>query len=323
MREQIFSLEERVNQLVIGQPDVIRNLIIAMLCKGNVLLEGLPGLAKTRAIKALSQQVDSEFQRIQFTPDLLPSDVTGTEIYLGEKSTHSSGFEFRKGPLFGNLILVDEINRAPAKAQAALLEAMEERQVTVAGKTYSLPKLFMTLATQNPVEQEGTYPLPEAQLDRFLLKICVGYLSKDDEKLMLSLLRDEQAETTSERSVTTLTSQEVFFSAWGEIAQVHVSDAIEQLIVDIIDGTRYPNQYCDKLASYVLVGASPRGSIALQHTARAHAWLAGRNFVTPDDVGAMVKPVLGHRLKLSYKALAAGVTAPDVIDELLSHIVMS
>ncbi|MFK0570402.1 AAA family ATPase [Endozoicomonas sp.] len=335
-REQIFELERQVSRSVIGQEKVIRFLIISLLCKGNVLLEGLPGLAKTRAVRSLSKYLDSTFRRIQFTPDLLPSDVTGTEIYVGDKGSadasgcsSNNGFEFIPGPLFGNLILVDEINRAPAKVQSALLEAMEERQVTVAGTTYPLPRLFMTMATQNPVEQEGTYPLPEAQLDRFLMKIDIDYPDKDSEKAVLRLVRGEQKEeayatSPSDRkeSETLLLSQDIIFSGWQSVANIHVSEAIEQLIVDIVHATRYGSNYSEELGQWISVGASPRASISLERAARANAWLDGRDFLLPDDVFAIIKPVLGHRISLSYKALASGKKSSDIIDELLKHIVV-
>ena len=333
-RESLLELEQRMGQAIIGQKDVIRSILITLLCDGNLLLEGLPGLAKTRAIRSLAQHLEGEFRRVQFTPDLLPSDITGTEMYYSEGD--KSGFHFRKGPLFGNLILVDEINRAPAKVQAALLEAMEERQITVAGTTYKLPELFMTLATQNPVEQEGTYPLPEAQLDRFLMKIQVNYPDKDSERKMLGLVRGEQqkkvgvvsADTKEIKAGEALESipQEQVFESWKEIASIHISEAIEGYIIDLVDATRFPaaigGEEAEQLASWISVGASPRASISLEKACRAHAWLEGRNFVTPQDVQAIIHPVLRHRMMLTYKASADGVDADKIIDKLLSLVVV-
>ena len=329
-RESLLELEKRMGTAIIGQHDVIRSILITLLCDGNLLLEGLPGLAKTRAIRSLATHLEGEFRRIQFTPDLLPSDVTGTEMYYSENG--QSGFHFRKGPLFGNLILVDEINRAPAKVQAALLEAMEERQITVAGTTYKLPELFMTLATQNPVEQEGTYPLPEAQLDRFLMKVQVNYPDKASEQKMLSLVRGEQQkkvglvqENKDKKEQQEQISQEAVFESWREIASVHVSEAIEAYIIDLVDATRFPanfeNEAGQQIDSWIAVGASPRASISLERASRAHAWLEGRDFVTPADIQAIIHPVLRHRLALSYKASADGMDADKVIDKLLSLVI--
>ncbi len=330
-RESILDLEKRMGQSIIGQHDVIRSILITLLCDGNLLLEGLPGLAKTRAIRSLSKHLEGEFRRIQFTPDLLPSDVTGTEMYYTEGD--KSGFHFRKGPLFGNLILVDEINRAPAKVQAALLEAMEERQITVAGTTYKLPQLFMTLATQNPVEQEGTYPLPEAQLDRFLMKIQVNYPDKPSEREMLSLVRGEQIEKYNssgeeKKSASTQESipQQTIFDSWKEITEIHISEAIETYIIDLIDATRFPanlgGEKSEQLASWIAVGASPRASISLERASRANAWLEGRDFVQPLDVQAIIHPVLRHRMMLTYKASADGMDADGIIDTLLSLVIV-
>lgn len=331
-RESLLDLEQRMGQAIIGQKDVIRSILITLLCDGNLLLEGLPGLAKTRAIRSLAQHLEGEFRRVQFTPDLLPSDITGTEMYYSEGG--ESGFHFRKGPLFGNLILVDEINRAPAKVQAALLEAMEERQITVAGTTYKLPQLFMTLATQNPVEQEGTYPLPEAQLDRFLMKVQVNYPDKESERQMLGLVRGEQQkkvgvttdEEKKEKVELSAIAQEEVFDSWKEIASIHISEAIEAYIIDLVDATRFPaaigGDNAEQVASWIAVGASPRASISLEKAGRAHAWLEGRDFVTPQDVQAIIHPVLRHRMMLTYKASADGVDADKIIDQLLSLVVV-
>ena len=317
-RQQLLSVEHALNRAVVGQQEVARSLIIAMLCRGNVLLEGMPGLAKTRAIKSLAALVEGSFSRIQFTPDMLPSDVTGTEIYLGAEQ----GFEFRKGPIFGNLILVDEINRAPAKVQAALLEAMEERQVTVAGITHTLPDFFLTLATQNPVEQEGTYTLPEAQLDRFLLKVQVKYPSKQDEIEVLRIVREEkrQQTATEKQEVVSPLSQDDIFACWQEVGDVYVSEAVEQLVVDLIHGTREPAGIDSSLSESLRYGASPRGSLALEHTARAHAWLEGRDHVIPEDVIAMAKPTLRHRIALSYKAQMHEQNPDSIIDTLIDGV---
>jgi MoxR-like ATPase len=301
---------------IIGQDAVIERLLMALLCNGNVLMEGLPGLAKTRAIKTLSTCLESAFQRIQFTPDLLPSDVTGAEVYYSEGGRGE--FKFQPGPIFGNLILADEINRAPAKVQAALLEAMEERQVTVAGTTHRLPELFMVLATQNPIEQEGTYPLPEAQMDRFLMHVRIDYPDDASEREIIRLVRGEAragGAVAPER-----TSQQTVFEARGEIDSVEVSEAVESYIVGLIAATRRPEGYGEDLKRWLLVGASPRGSIALDTVSRAHAWLQGRDYVTPDDVRAVVHDCLRHRIILSYEASAEGVTADQVIDMIIKKV---
>jgi MoxR-like ATPase len=319
-RQQITQLQEKIAQSIIGQEMVVERLLIALLADGNVLMEGLPGLAKTRAIKTLSKHVESDFRRIQFTPDLLPSDITGTEVYFSEEG--SSKFRFQPGPIFGHLILADEINRAPAKVQAALLEAMEERQVTVAGKTHNLPELFMVLATQNPVEQEGTYPLPEAQMDRFLMHVFIHHPSDESELAILKLVRgEENAKGTSTQ--TTPLAQDVIFAAREAVRAVKTTEAVERYMVDLVSATRNPSRYHDKLASWIHVGASPRGTLALDRTARAHAWLQGRDHVLPDDVRAITHDCLRHRLMLSYEASAEGISADQVIDEILSQVAVA
>src|SRR5262245_45064036 len=265
-RDQILELKRRIGESIIGQEAVIDRLLVALLANGNVLMEGLPGLAKTRAIKTLSKNVESEFRRIQFTPDLLPSDITGTEIYYSEGG--KGEFKFQPGPIFGNLVLADEINRAPAKVQAALLEAMEERQVTVAGKTHKLPPLFMVLATQNPIEQEGTYPLPEAQMDRFLLHVFIRYPSDEDERRILELVRGEEAQNGASPGAQPL-AQQVILDARKEISAVQSAEAIESYIVDLVAATRRPDQYGDPLKKWIHVGASPRGTLALDRASRA------------------------------------------------------
>src|SRR5262245_7785462 len=316
-RDQILDLKQRISAAVIGQETVVDQLLIALLANGHLLMEGLPGLAKTRTIKTLAKNVESEFRRIQFTPDLLPSDITGTEIYTGEGAGGS--FVFQQGPVFGNLILADEINRAPAKAQAARLEAMEERQVTIAGKTHALPALFLVMATQNPIEQEGTYPLPEAQMDRFLLHVFVGYASDDDERKILRLVRGEDAGTagTTEGKI----AAQVILDARKEVLAVKVSDAVEKYMVAIIAATRRPGDFKDsKLSEWIKIGASPRGTLALDRAGRAKAWLDGRDTATPADIQAVAHGCLRHRLILSYEAEAGGITKDTVLDELLKLV---
>ncbi len=319
-REQILELQKRIAAAVIGQEQVIDQLLIALLANGHILMEGLPGLAKTRTIKTLGKHLESEFRRIQFTPDLLPSDITGTEIYVGEAA--GDKFQFQPGPVFGNLILADEINRAPAKAQAALLEAMEERQVTIVGKTHKLPELFLVLATQNPIEQEGTYPLPEAQMDRFLLHVFVGYSSDDDERKILRLVRGEDAGTANQQNGR-LPAQ-IVLDARKEVLAVQVAEAVEKYIVALIAATRRPADYKGtEFAKWIKIGASPRGTLALDRGARAHAWLDGRNTTTPDDVKAVAHACLRHRLILTYEAEAECVTKDAVLDEILKQVAVA
>ncbi|MEM6689253.1 MAG: MoxR family ATPase [Planctomycetota bacterium] len=311
------ELRKRMNDAIIGQPAVVDRLLLTLLCNGNALLEGLPGLAKTRAIKTLSQNLESEFSRIQFTPDLLPADVTGSEVYLGEDS--SERFAFQPGPIFGNLVLADEINRSPAKVQAALLEAMEERQVTVAGKTHKMPPLFMVLATQNPIEQEGTYPLPEAQMDRFLMHITMTYPDDAAEKEIVRLVRGEKAISHAESNREIIPQQSVF-DARGEIASVQISDPMEDYLVALIAATRRPSEIDDDLAKWIQTGASPRGSLALDQAARANAWFEERNHVTPDDLRAVMHDCLRHRISLTYDATADGITTDDVITRIIKLV---
>lgn len=314
---KIEELKSRMSESIIGQKDLIDRLVLVLLANGNLLLEGLPGLAKTRAIKALSKELDCGLSRIQFTPDLLPSDITGTEIYQPETEEK---FIFQEGPIFNNLILADEINRAPAKVQSALLEAMEERQVSVAGKTYKMDPLFMVMATQNPVEQEGTYPLPEAQMDRFLMHVLIDYPDDNSELEIIRLNRNEQHHSKSKKEERELLSPQIIFNAREEIAQVTINENMEKYIVDIISATRYPDKFSEKLDSWLDFGASPRGSIGIDRASRTHAWMSGSDFVTPDNIRAVVHDCLRHRLILSYEANAEGVSTNKVIDEILKQV---
>ncbi|WP_372030191.1 AAA family ATPase [Pseudomonas kurunegalensis] len=313
----VQALEASVAEIVLGQADTIRHVLLGLLANGHVLLESLPGLAKTRTVKALATHLDAQMRRIQFTPDLLPSDITGGEIL--QQTPEGSTISFQPGPLFGNVILADEINRAPAKVQAALLEAMEERQITVAGQSYPMPGLFMVLATQNPIEQEGTYPLPEAQMDRFLMKLQLGYPRPDDETQVLRLVRAED-QASHEVAQPERLAQQVIFDARREVARVHVSQAIDRYLIDLINATRHPDKHDAELARWIRIGASPRGGIGLDRVSRAHAWLNGQDFVSPDNVRAVVHPVLRHRLQLSYDAISDGVAADQVIDRLLDKV---
>jgi MoxR-like ATPase len=300
---------------VIGQEEVVRTLTLALLCNGNVLLEGLPGTAKTRSIKTLSQVLQAKLGRIQFTPDLLPSDVTGNEIY--QDNHGKSELTFQPGPIFSELVLADEINRAPAKVQSALLEAMEERQVTVAGKTYKLPELFMVLATQNPIEQEGTYPLPEAQMDRFLMKISVDYPESEAELAIVRMLQEEEGH---KGETLDMISQDHIFAARSDIQQMQAAPAVEQYIVDLVMATRLPGKFGDKLGNWIDTGSSPRASIALHRSSRASAWLDGRDYVTPDDVRSVLHAIMRHRLIISYDALADQVSPDAIIDEIIKQV---
>ncbi len=316
--DKVKDLQGRVQASIVGQSDVVDRLILALLADGNVLVEGLPGLAKTRAIKSIAKNLDCGLSRIQFTPDLLPSDITGTDVYYTEDG--KGVFKFQEGPIFNNLILADEINRAPAKVQAALLEAMEERTVTVAGKTHELPKLFMVMATQNPIEQEGTYPLPEAQLDRFLMHVYVDYPAEESE---IEILRLNRAERHGNSESPAPLSTDLIFEAREEIATVESSENIEKYIVDLVFATRFPERYGDKLGGWIDVGSSPRATIALDRCSRVRAWMQGRDFVNADDVRDVAHNVLRHRLILAYEALAEGVTPDEAIDEILSVVAIA
>jgi MoxR-like ATPase len=323
--DSILDLQKRIGQTVLGQQIMIERLLIGLLANGNLLVEGLPGLAKTRAIKKLSSFLDAGLSRIQFTPDLLPSDITGSEIYYTAEG--KGEFRFQPGPVFNNLVLADEINRAPAKVQAALLEAMEERQVTVAGKTHVLPKLFLVMATQNPIEQEGTYPLPEAQLDRFLMHVYVDYPEEKSERDIMLLVRGEEAETSDAPATANATdarvSQDVIFAARKMIHTIQMASAVEQYIVALIEATRYPERYDKDLRKWIQIGASPRGTIGLDKCSRTYAWLKGRDYVRPDDVQAIVHDVLRHRILLTYDAQAEGIKADQVINKVVELVAVA
>ncbi len=315
--EQFQQLEAHASSLIIGQSHLINRMLIALLCDGHLLVEGAPGLAKTRAIKVLAESIEGNFHRLQFTPDLLPADLTGTDIYRPQEGT----FEFRKGPLFHNLILADEINRAPAKVQSALLEAMEERQITVGDRSYGLDDLFMVMATQNPIEQEGTYPLPEAQLDRFLLHVEVGYPTREDERRILVLNRDEAK--SGQRDAfrpPELLSVASIMQARQEILRLHLAPELEEYIVNIVVSTRDPGRVDESLDGQIMYGASPRASMGIDRAARAHAWLLGRDFVGPEDIQAIASDVLRHRLVLSFEAEADGVSENSVIERILDGV---
>ncbi len=311
------DLRQELSRCILGQAALVDRLLVALLADGHLLVEGAPGLAKTTAIKELAARLEADFHRVQFTPDLLPADLTGTEIYRPQTGL----FEFQRGPLFHNLILADEINRAPAKVQSALLEAMGERQITVGQTTYALPPLFLVMATQNPIEQEGTYPLPEAQLDRFLLHVRIGYPGADAEAAILRLAREraragQVSGTTPECRVT----QAQVFAARAEVLDLHLAPALETYLVQLVLATREPSTYGAELARWIAYGASPRGTIALDRCARAHAWLAGRDYVTPEDIHAVAPDVLRHRVLLSYEAEAEGVDADRVLGLLLERV---
>ncbi|CBL46629.1 MoxR-like protein [gamma proteobacterium HdN1] len=316
-RAALLSLKNALAERIIGQEHLIERLLIALLANGHLLVEGAPGLAKTKAIKCLADGIEGSFHRVQFTPDLLPADVTGTEIYR----PHDASFVFQKGPIFHNLVLADEINRAPAKVQSALLEAMAERQVSVGATTHALPDLFLVMATQNPIEQEGTYALPEAQLDRFLMHVTIGYPDTASERRILQLVRQEalgngHTATTTKHHV----SQAQIFSARKEILQLHMVPALEEYLVQLVMATRAPLSYGDDLAGWIEYGVSPRGTLSLDACARAHAWLNERDFVTPEDVQAVAHDVLRHRIGLTFEAEAKGVTSDHIIDELLDRV---
>jgi MoxR-like ATPase len=324
-RDSILDLKERMGRSIIGQEQVVERLLLTLLCNGNLLLEGLPGLAKTRAVKSLAENLETDFSRIQFTPDLLPSDITGSEMYLGE--TESDRFVFQPGPIFANIVLADEVNRAPAKVQAALLEAMEERQITVATTTHKLPPLFMVMATQNPIEQEGTYPLPEAQMDRFLMHVFISHPDDEAEREVMRLVRgEENVDNKTEKNQSAAPqpiAQAAVFAARKEITATQIPQPMEDYIVSLVAATRRPAEFDEDLARYIQVGVSPRGSIALDKTSRAHAWLRGRDTVTPDDIRAVINDCLRHRIVLSYEAQAEGLTTDDVISRVVKLVAVA
>ena len=323
-REAIGELKARMATAIVGQTGVIDRLVIGLLANGNILIEGLPGLAKTRAVKAMAKNLACDFSRIQFTPDLLPSDVTGTEVY--HQAEGGSEFRFEPGPIFANIVLADEINRAPAKVQAALLEAMEERQVTVAGTTHKMPPLFMVMATQNPVEQEGTYPLPEAQMDRFMMHVFIPYPPVADEVKVIQLVRSEEIGAASGKpagEAPDAIPHSAVFEARREIGAVHVSEAMERYMADLVNATRHPAEFSADLGRWIEVGASPRASIALDKLGRTHAWLSGRDYVDPQDVRAILHDVLRHRLTLTYEATGEGVTPDRVVDEIVAQVALT
>ncbi|MEJ6078138.1 MoxR family ATPase [Vibrio sp. 1-Bac 57] len=316
-KQQLNQLRHYLNQMILGQSELVDSLLIALLADGHILVESPPGLAKTRAINALSDGIEGDFHRIQFTPDLLPSDVTGTDIFRQE----TGQFIFEKGPIFHNLILADEINRAPAKVQSALLEAMAERQVTVGKTTYPLPELFLVMATQNPLEQEGTYPLPEAQLDRFIMHIQLDYPDAQTERAILQL---NQKEILKEKvaEVTPLLNEQIF-AMREEVMKVSIAPHLEQYLIDLIIATRQPARFGEQLAQWISYGASPRATLALMRTAKARAWLNDRDYVMPEDIISNLYPVLRHRLILSYEAEAQGVSANQVIQEIINQVAIA
>ncbi|TDJ35625.1 MAG: AAA family ATPase [Gammaproteobacteria bacterium] len=312
--EAFAALRAAIRQCIIGQPALVDRLLLALLADGHLLVEGAPGLAKTKSIKELAARIEGDFHRIQFTPDLLPADLTGTDIYRPADGS----FKFQEGPIFHNLVLADEINRAPAKVQSALLEAMGERQITVGRTTYILPQLFLVMATQNPIEQEGTYPLPEAQLDRFLMHVRIGYPDGDAETQILELARNEAIEAIEESSTPeVLVTQEEVFQARREVLSIHLAPDLEEYLVQLVLATRDPSPYSQELVRWMQYGASPRGTIALDRCARAHAWLHGRDYVSPEDMHAVAFDVLRHRVLLSFEAEAEGVDTDHFIRELL------
>ena len=317
IREKIVNLTQYMDKKIIGQKEMVRKMIITMLAEGHALVEGAPGLAKTKAIKTLADCVSASFNRIQFTPDLLPADITGSEIYVSQKGE----FEFRQGPVFANLVLADEINRAPAKVQSALLEAMAERQVSVGGQRFKLPKLFMVMATQNPIEHEGTYNLPEAQLDRFLMYIRIDQPTASDEHKILELVRKEGTFVNPSEDIhfDKLEIKDIE-AATKEALGTYLSKEMEEYLVQLIIATRHPEKYDEALSGLVMYGASPRATIALDRCAKINAWIAGRDFVTPEDIHAVIYDILRHRIILSFEAQAEGYTSDDIITKLLNIV---
>lgn len=322
LRETFQQLTQQLQCQIIGQETLLNRLMVALLADGHLLVEGPPGLAKTKAIKVLSDSLEGDFQRIQFTPDLLPADITGTDIYQQENGQ----FSFQQGPVFNHFVLADEINRAPAKVQSALLEAMAEHQVTVGNTSYPLPDTFLVMATQNPIEQEGTYPLPEAQLDRFLMHVCLNYPSAESELKILRLIRNEQKQllqASPEDTPPVMVSQQQIREARQAVLDLYMAEPVEQYIVHLVDASRRPEKYDQDLASWIEFGVSPRATLALDRCARAHAWLDERDFVTPQDVQAVLPDVFRHRLLLNYEAEASGFSTDQVIAHLLQKVPVS
>ncbi|MGC1183353.1 AAA family ATPase [Legionella sp.] len=315
VQQQILQLNDHLNSQILGQKSLVSRLLITLLADGHLLVEGAPGLAKTRAVKELAGGVEGDFHRIQFTPDLLPGDLTGTDVYHPQNGS----FVFQPGPIFHHLLLADEINRAPAKVQSALLEAMAERQVTIGGKTYPLPELFLVMATQNPIEQEGTYPLPEAQLDRFLMYVKIGYPDAKVEHDILILSRNEAlgAAMAIPKAPLAQLPQKTLFEARKQVLKVHSSKPLENYLVQLVVATRNPGVYSEELGHWLRFGASPRATIALDRCSKAHAWLDGRDYVTPEDIHVIAHDVLRHRILLSFEAEAEGISTDDFIDSLL------
>ena len=316
-QQAILKLKQAVSKKIIGQNNLIEQLLIAILADGHLLVEGAPGLAKTRAIKVLGECIEGDFHRIQFTPDLLPADLTGTEIYRPQDGS----FKFQRGPLFHNLVLADEINRAPAKVQSALLEAMAERQITVGSETYLLPEVFLVMATQNPIEQEGTYPLPEAQLDRFLMHVTVDYPTAGEEKLILQLNRDEARLNGAGAPLNIQPiSQQTLLDARQQVLDVYLDESLESYLIELVMATRSAQRYGDDLSGWIEFGASPRATMALDRCARAYAWVNGRDFVAPEDIQSVAPNVLRHRIILSFEAEAEGISTDRCIAELIARV---
>ena len=317
LQQAFVHLREELQREVIGQPHLIDCLLIALLADGHLLVEGAPGLAKTTAVKALAARIEADFHRVQFTPDLLPADLTGTDVFRPQ----AGSFEFERGPLFHNIVLADEINRAPAKVQSALLEAMAERQITVGRSTWRLPDLFLVMATQNPIEQEGTFALPEAQLDRFVMHVTIGYPDAASELAILKLAREQARRVLHPAAPPrALLTQADVFAARDAALAVHMAPALEEYLAQLVLATRDAGRYGQELERWIAWGASPRATIALDRCSRAHAWLAGRDYALPEDVHAVVHEVLRHRVLLSYEAEAEGVRSDQVIDRLLDLV---
>ena len=318
--DEVFRrLSASIRERIIGQDALVDRLLIALLCDGHLLVEGAPGLAKTSAVKELAAHLEASFHRVQFTPDLLPADLTGTEVYRPQDGS----FTFQRGPIFHNVVLADEVNRAPAKVQSALLEAMGERQVTVGRSTYRLPRLYLVMATQNPIEQEGTYPLPEAQLDRFLLYVRIGYPAAEVERRILELNRAQASRGSCGQGPArpeVVVSETQVLDARRQVLALHLAPALERYLVELVLATRGPRGYGEDLCQWIGFGASPRASIALDRASRAHAWLKGRDYVSPEDIQSIAHDVLRHRLVLSYEAEADGIDPERVVDELIARV---